>query len=258
MNVIQLWPGSPLGNFNYLIIFGNVCYVVDPFDKDLINQHIETNKLSLVGIINTHFHWDHVKANEELKEQHKCEVICHERSVEVIPGASHGVRTGDIINLGDDKITFTETPGHTEDHVCLFLSSHDRVKAVISGDTLFNAGVGNCRNGGDVNDLYTTISEHFFTLEDDVIVYPGHDYILNNLRFTLSVEPDNSYAQNLLSKLEGRDEQCFCSYLTTIGEEKKMNSFFRLHSKSIRQKLNIDAAGDKEVFVKLRSMRDNW
>ena len=258
MNVIQLWPGSPLGNFNYLITFENLCYVVDPFDADLIKQHLESYGLSLLGIINTHFHWDHVKANEELKEKYSCEVICHEKSLQIIPGASRGVLSGDSIELGEDKIIFTETPGHTEDHVCLFLFNHQRVTAVISGDTLFNAGVGNCRNGGDVNALYQTIAAHFFTLEEDVVVYPGHDYILNNLRFTLSVEPDNSYAQSLLSKLEGRDDQEYCSYLTTIGEEKKMNSFFRLHSKSIRQQLNIDAVSDKEVFVKLRSMRDKW
>ena len=258
MKVFQSWPDSPLGNFNYIIVFGSDCYVVDPFDSEKIQRELESRNLKLIGIINTHSHWDHVKGNIQLKDIYQCEVICHHKAIDTIPGATKGIRNGDVIEIGEDKIIFSETPGHIEDHICLFLETSGEIKAVISGDTLFNAGVGNCRNGGNVDELYQTFQHHFFQLDDSVVVYPGHDYILNNLKFTLSIEPDNSYASELLYRLENDVSHEYCTYLTTIGEEKKMNTFFRLNSSTIRQKLEKVASSDKEVFVELRSLRDNW
>ena len=67
------------------------------------------------------------------------------------------------------------------------MSLNSSIKAVFSGDTLFNAGVGNCRNGGNVHDLYQTVVNIYDELDDEVIVYPGHDYLLNNLKFSKSV-----------------------------------------------------------------------
>ena len=73
-----------------------------------------------------------------------------------------------------------DTPGHTMCHICL--RSHTDQPALFSGDTLFNAGAGNCHNGGNPEDLYATFVEQLATLPDDTRVYPGHDYIENNLQ----------------------------------------------------------------------------
>ena len=105
--------------------------------------------------------------------------------------------------------------------------------------------------------LYETISRYFHHLEDDVIIYPGHDYIKNNLKFTLSIRQSNEFAQNLLKELESNNS-AFCEKLTTVSEEKEMNVFFRLGQETIRQHLNLATASDKEVFIKLRSIRDKW
>ena len=77
-------------------------------------------------------------------------------------------------------------------HICL--RSHGDRPALFSGDTLFNAGAGNCHNGGNPEDLYATFVDQLARLPDDTQVYPGHDYIENNLRFTLAREPDNTAA----------------------------------------------------------------
>ena len=53
-----------------------------------------------------------------------------------------------------------------------------------SGDTLFNAGAGNCHNGGHPEELYETFSRQLDALGEDTLVYPGHDYLSNNLAFT--------------------------------------------------------------------------
>ena len=145
-------------------------------------------------------------------------------------------------------------------HVCL-LSRTDR-PALFCGDTLFNAGAGNCHNGGHPNELYMTFSNQLATLPDATLVYPGHDYIINNLEFTLSREPGNTEAQSLKDRLI--DQNPNEALVTTLGLEKNVNTFFRLRNPEVIEKLREEfpdlpaEPDDKTVFLKLRELRNNW
>jgi len=80
------------------------------------------------------------------------------------------------------------------------------------------------------------------------------DYIVNNLGFTLAYEPDNSTAESLLEQFNnGLDAE---TYVTTIGLERKINTFFRLDSPTIRKRLKTD--NDESTFIALRAERNNW
>jgi hydroxyacylglutathione hydrolase len=86
---------------------------------------------------------------------------------------------GDIIKVGKTaELEALDTPGHTMCHICL--RSHTEQPALFSGDTMFNAGVGNCHNGGDPATLYQTFAQQLHGLPDNTLVYPGHDYLENN------------------------------------------------------------------------------
>ena len=153
-----------------------------------------------------------------------------------------------------------DTPGHTMSHICVL--SHTDQPCLFCGDTLFNAGAGNCHNGGHPNELYNTFAAQLSKLPQDTLVYPGHDYIVNNLRFTLSREPDNAKAQELLPKMEKQDTGH--ALVTTLGLEKEINTFFRLHSPSVIRKLREtfpdlpENPDEKTVFLKLRELRNKW
>ena len=105
--------------------------------------------------------------------------------------------------------------------------------------------------------MYQTISEQFHTLDNDVVVYPGHEYLENNLRFTLSLEPDNSQATRWLAKAIESDPSVL-PLTTTIGDERLLNTFFRLDNPVIRSAIGCEESSDRDVFVALRSRRDNW
>jgi hydroxyacylglutathione hydrolase len=153
-----------------------------------------------------------------------------------------------------------DTPGHTMCHICL--RAHGDRPALFSGDTLFNAGAGNCHNGGNVEALYATFVDQLAKLPDNTQVYPGHDYIENNLRFTLSREPDNADAQAMLPKVAGHDPAT--SVVTTLADEKRTNTFLRLTSPSVIAHLRErfpdlpEQPDAKTVFVKLRELRNSW
>ena len=99
-------------------------------------------------------------------------------------------------------------------------------------------------------------------LPDDTLIYPGHDYIANNLAFTLDREPDNERAKGLLQEVENQDPDQ--ALVSTLGLEKEINTFFRLHSSTVIAKLREafpdlpDDPEPKEVFLKLRELRNSW
>ena len=126
-----------------------------------------------------------------------------------------------------------DTPGHTMSHVCLL--SRTDTPALFCGDTLFNAGAGNCHSGGHPAELYETFAGQLAKLPDETLIYPGHDYIANNLEFTLDREPDNERAKSLLGEVGSQDPDD--ALVSTLALEKEINTFFRLHSPSVIARL---------------------
>ena len=145
-------------------------------------------------------------------------------------------------------------------HVCL-LARGDTTNSLFCGDTLFNAGVGNCHNGGDPVSLYETFYNQLIKLEKNTKIYPGHDYLKNNLEFTLSLESENKSAFELLKKAES--ESFSINYVSSLENELKINTFFRLKESSIIKSIQekgepMKDSSPKEVFLALRRLRNNW
>ncbi|TAL65349.1 MAG: hydroxyacylglutathione hydrolase, partial [Burkholderiaceae bacterium] len=121
---------------------------------------------------------------------------------------------------------------------------------------------GNVHNGGDVGALYATFVEQLARLPDNTQIYPGHDYIENNLKFTLAREPENAAAKGLLPGVTGHDPAR--SAVTTLAQEKQFNTFMRLRSPGLIARLREsfpdlpEQPDAKTVFMKLRELRNSW
>ena len=259
MNIHQIYTYNDLRNFTYLLEIGNgEAIVLDPWDSDEINTALSERSLNLKAIINTHEHWDHTRGNEALVAAHECEVWAHQNGEGKIPGMTRALSAGEVVPLeADVTLTVLDTPGHTFAHLCFLVIEQGAPLAVFTGDTLFNAGVGNCHNGGSPEALYETVRAQFHPLEDRVAVYPGHDYLENNLKFTLHLEPSNTAAAQWLERVEGNDPGT-TPIVTTIGDERSINTFFRLSNSEIRESLSLSDASEASVFLALRKRRNDW
>jgi hydroxyacylglutathione hydrolase len=258
MKINQLYTHNELRNFTYIVALSDqTAIVIDPWDSDEVESFLDSNQLNLKVIINTHEHWDHTQGNQALFDRYQCEVWAHSNGKGKIPALSRTLDEGECIDVGDGyQLKVLDTPGHTFAHLCFVVLRQSKEIAVFTGDTLFNAGVGHCR-GGDEQTLYKTISEQFQTMDDSIVVYPGHDYLENNLRFTLNFEPNNSTAKAWLTKVTSTNYQPG-SLQTTIGNEKSFNTFMRLSNPSIIASLQLNQPSEKDVFLALRGKRDNW
>lgn len=257
MRIEQIFTNSPLRNYTYLIAGedGSV-YCLDPWDGEQVVEVLGESRLS--AIINTHEHADHTRGNEYLVKHYNCQVWAHSQAKSKIVGVDRGLEAGEKISLGGDcYLEVMDTPGHTFAHLCLLLVEGQKPRAVFTGDTLFNAGVGNCKNGGDPTTLYKTISQKFQNLDDRILLYPGHEYWGSNLEFTLSVEPDNKRAKELLQSWQEVDftkEEM----ISDMATEREVNTFLRLDSRQVMENIGVADGGSQDVFLGLRKLRDDW
>jgi len=263
MIVERIWTGNAYRNFNYLIACPETgeALAIDPLDHEKTLNTAKARGWRITQVLNTHEHRDHTGGNAAVIAATGAKLIAHHRAGARIAGVDRGVKAGDVIKVGKTvELECMDTPGHTMCHICL--RSHTDEPAIFSGDTLFNAGAGNCHNGGNPSDLYATFVDQLAKLPGNTRVYPGHDYIENNLRFTLAREPDNGDAQTLLAEVSGHDAATM--HVTTLDEEKRINTFLRLASPGVIAKLR-EAFPDlperpdaKTVFLKLRELRNSW
>lgn len=156
----------------YLLVSGQRAALVDPV-RERINTYRQVlieRKLSLELVLETHTHADHLMFSRDLLESLGAPVVMHEASPS--PLVSRHVRHGDILELGDDRIEVLHTPGHTPDSVCYLVYG-----AVLTGDTLLIGGSGRTDfPGGDPGAQYDAVTNLLFTLPEDTVVWPAHDY----------------------------------------------------------------------------------
>ena len=171
MKVHQIQVGG-MQNFSYILEDEETeeAIIIDPsWDLKNIEQAIKRNDLKIKYIVNTHHHIDHTLGNEAMAKLTGAKIIQHEASE-----LKHDltVTDGDKITFGDSELSIIHTPGHSKDGICLVGDGK-----IFSGDTLF---VGNCGRvdlpGGSSKELYRSLFEIISNLDDNLVLYPGHNY----------------------------------------------------------------------------------
>lgn len=160
-------------NFSYVIADETTmeAAVVDPsFNAETLTKLLKEKKFRLKYIINTHGHSDHTAGNVEMKRAFGSKIVAHKLSR---TNKDISVEDGDFLMVGKIPLKIIHTPGHTPDGICLLVND----KILLTGDTLF---VGECGRtdlpGGSAKEMYNSLFHKLMKLDDNIEVYPGHDY----------------------------------------------------------------------------------
>ena len=173
MKIWQIRVG--IDNFSYLVQCESTgkAALVDPGSNASESMKmIGKYNMDLLFIINTHYHRDHNAENSRVAETYRCGIIASVIESAFIPGVTRTIADGEVAMVGDVKLEFILTPGHTPGGMCILVDD----VALLTGDTLF---IGDCGRTdlaeGSDQDMFNTL-QRLRSLPDDLIVYPGHDY----------------------------------------------------------------------------------
>jgi len=195
---IKSFVFSPIQENTYLLYNEfNQCAIIDPgcyFDaeKEELTQFIKDNSLTVIHLLNTHCHLDHVFGNKYAAETYSLTPQIHKKEEQVLAFAPTSglmydlpfdnytgqllfLKEGDVVIIGKDELLVIEAPGHSPGHICFYNKAQG---FLIGGDVLFNRSIGRTDlPGGNYDELIKNIKEKLLVLPNKTIVYSGHGEI---------------------------------------------------------------------------------
>ena len=207
----------------------------------------------LNDILVTHHHGDHTGGIEPLKQRYGCRIVAPAREASRIPQVDIPVREGDSVRVGSLAATVLETPGHTNGHIAYWFKAEG---LAFVGDTLFSVGCGRVIEG--TPEMMWRSLAKLRDLPDETKIYCGHEYTAANVRFALTVEPENAALRaraEEVSRLAAAGEP---TIPTTIGAEKAVNPFLRADVPAVAAAVGLPNAAPAQVFAEIRGKKDRF
>jgi hydroxyacylglutathione hydrolase len=244
-------------NYLWLIHDGVHAAVVDPGDAAPILAALESHKLSLVAILLTHHHADHVGGVPELLSRYKVPVIGPRADgIDVVatPVAENDTVTVPDLSL---ELSVLDVPGHTRGHIAYVAREQGWL---FCGDTLFAGGCGRLFEGTP-EQMVGSLAK-LAALPDATKVYCAHEYTLSNLRFAREVEPNNPELIARIEREQAKRAQNMPTVPSTIGLEKATNPFLRYSNPDILHSLaqagKISTTEPIPAFAALRTWKNSF
>lgn len=208
-------------NFVYLVCREGKAVLIDAGEAKPVFRALEGENLQLVSILITHTHHDHIGG---------CRAIVDRLGVQ---STSPGVEAGEFPVLGTFCRSIS-TPGHMAVHKVYYFP---HLGILFSGDALINGGCGRLL-GGTAEQAFDSL-QLIKQMPAETRVFGGHDYLVENMEFALSIDPDNAAAK---ARLDLYRKDPASAIFATLAEEKKTNPFLR-----------VDTVDE---FVELRRQKD--
>lgn len=250
----------PVWQDNYawlLVAEDRTCALVDAPEAAPIERLLEERGLHLTHIFQTHHHFDHVGANEGLRASRADLQIwggVYDSERGRIPGQSRALRDGEQIAWAGETATIREVPGHTLGHIAWLWSNG----AAFVGDTLFACGCGRLFEGTPAQ-MDHALNVVIGGWPDDTLLYCAHEYTQSNIRFALTVDPDNEDLRALAARVDRLRAAGEATVPTRLADENRCNPFLRCDTPAIRAAVGCDdRAARHEVLGRLRELKDGF
>jgi hydroxyacylglutathione hydrolase len=233
----------------------NIAAVVDPAEPEPVLDCLTELGAELVAIFNTHHHSDHVGANRALMQKFpQLTVYGGAEDRGRIPGQMVYLQQGDRVQFSDRTAEVFFIPGHTRAHIAYYFapSSSEETGELFCGDTIFAGGCGRLFEGTPAQ-MVDSIGK-LRQLPDNTRVWCAHEYTLGNLKFAVTVDPNNADLQNRYHQVQEQRSRGEATIPSLLGIEKRTNPFLRWDSEALKKSMGLTEPA--RVFGKLRGMKD--
>lgn len=227
--------------------------VIDAPEAAPIIAALDQRGWTLGAVLITHHHHDHVGGVAELRARYDAKVVGPAAEANKLPPLDRSVRGGDTGGSGDFHSVVIDMPGHTLGHVVYHFPN---AGLAFTADSLMAAGCGRMFEG-NAPDYWRSLQK-LAALPPDTLICSGHEYTASNLRFALSLEPDNPALMLRSAKVAALRAEGRPSVPVPLSEELATNPFLRAGTSGMRSALGMPAATDVEVFAELRRRKDHF
>ena len=224
--------------------------LVDPSDLKMCLKILELNDCKATHILLTHHHDDHIAAVQDLKNKFQSIVVGYKNDKK-IPEPDLKVKDEEIFEIHQNKFKVIHTPGHTLQHINYFMPD---CNIFFSGDTLFSIGCGRMFEG--TAEVFWESLSKIKQLPEDTTIYCGHEYTLSNVKFALSINPNNPDLQKYANWVKHQEEEHRPTLPTKLLDQLKCNPFLQCDHEHF-QKL-YKSTDPIEVFRQMRKAKDNF
>jgi hydroxyacylglutathione hydrolase len=238
-------------NYIWLISNHRHAVVVDPGDAKPVIAYLEQHQLQLDAILITHHHADHIDGVDALVAHHPCKVYAPAK--ESYSFAHQPVANQQVIRFPHLELTLEviDVPGHTLGHVAYYGAN-----SLFCGDTLFGAGCGRLFEGTP-SQMFDSLQK-LAQLPAETAVYCTHEYTEHNLKFALTLEPNNADLIERVKYTESLRAAHQPSLPSSMGLELHTNPFLRCHSAEIAEKIGLKGGELIEIFTAIRQARNQF
>jgi hydroxyacylglutathione hydrolase len=207
----------------------------------------------LSDILVTHHHGDHTAGIAELKRHHRARVVAPRQEATKIPDVDVAVGEGDTVTVGALSARVIETPGHTLGQINYFFPV---AKLLFAGDTLFSIGCGRVIEG--TPEMMWQSLLKLRALPDDTRIFCGHEYTDANIRFAVTIEPDNAALKARAAEVKRQIAAGTPTIPTLMGEEKRANVFLRADDPAVAAAVGLAGKPAAQVFAEVRARKNTF
>ncbi|MBJ7414215.1 MAG: hydroxyacylglutathione hydrolase [Niveispirillum sp.] len=242
---------------NYIHILHDAAHgitaVVDPGEAGPVRAFLADRGWRLTHILATHHHGDHIGGINDLRADSHATLIGPRAEVERIPEMDATYGDGGRFTLGSQTVHVFDTPGHTRGH-CAFFCEEARV--LFSGDTLFSLGCGRLFEGTAAQ-MWDSLLK-LRALPPDTRVYCGHEYTASNVRFALSIDPDNLALKARAEEVAALRAKGLPTIPARLSDELAANPFLRADDPVLAAHFGLTGAPYASIFAAIRKAKDDF
>ncbi|WP_095588579.1 hydroxyacylglutathione hydrolase [Actibacterium ureilyticum] len=240
-------------NYAYLVKGPDGVCLIDAPEAGPVIAALDARGWSLRAILITHHHHDHVGGVAELRARYGCKVMGPKAEESKLPPLDMALTEGMNGGTGESYTVPLHVPGHTAGHMAYHFP---RANAVFTADSLMVMGCGRLFEGTPEM-MWDSLCK-LAALPDETRVYSGHEYTQSNMKFALSIDPDNAALTSRSKAVDAARDAGQPTVPALLSEERATNPFLRAHLPEMKAAMGMETESDVAVFAEIRAQKDRF
>jgi hydroxyacylglutathione hydrolase len=227
--------------------------VVDVPEPRPILAALEAHQWRLTDILITHHHDDHIQGVDTLRAATGAMVIGAAADTHRLPSLDLALDEHTTFSIGSEFAHVIDVPGHTLGHIAFYFPDS---KLAFTADSLMAGGCGRLFEGS-ARQMHGSLQK-LAVLPPETLICSGHEYTASNLRFAVTLEPDNPRLISRVAEVADRRANGLATVPVPLQVELDTNPYLRAHLPALKTAVGLPDADDVTVFAEIRARKDKF